>query len=143
MGLSEAYVKILPEMNLKDSNIGSVFLPLGRREDISRYLCRADPDKNYDGIELFDIDDREGKYYEKPNWIDKYFRRDMIEWKQLCLPQYVKMYDPTSQNKKEDYNDIEDSDEDNDDNENQKELDEKNLERDRARYKSEVSLSHN
>ena len=101
MGLSEAYMKILPEMNLKDSNIGSVFLPLGRREDISRYLCRADPDMNYDGIELFDIDDREGKYYEKPNWIDKYFRRDMTEWNQLCLPQYVKMYDPTSQNRKD------------------------------------------
>ena len=63
MGLSEAYIKILPEMSLKDSNIGTVFLPLGKRDDVSRYLCRADPDmNNYDGIELFEIAEREGKY---------------------------------------------------------------------------------
>ena len=64
MGLSEAYMKILPEMSLKDSNIGSVFLPLGKREDVSRYLCRADPNINYEGIDLFPIEEREGQYYE-------------------------------------------------------------------------------
>ena len=131
MGLSEAFMKILPEMTLKDSNIGSVFLPLGKREDVSRYLCRADPDMNYDGIELFDIEEREGKYYEKPNWIDKYFRRDMSEWKELCLPQYVKMFDPISQNKTEkEENEDRDIVESEDD-----EISGQNFERDKAKYR--------
>ena len=48
-----------------------MFVPLGKREDISRYLCRANPDVDYPGIELFEVADREGLYYEKPNWIEK------------------------------------------------------------------------
>ena len=60
MGLSEAFMKIFPEMKLKDSNIGCMFVPLGKREDISRYLQRADPDIDYKDKELFEIEDREG-----------------------------------------------------------------------------------
>ena len=99
MGLSEAFMKIFPDIKLKDSNISSVFVPLGKKEDISRYLLRADPELDYYDKELFEIDGREGLYYEKPNWVDKYLRRDMSEWDELCLPQYIKMFDPT--NKKE------------------------------------------
>ena len=102
MGLSEAYMKIFPDIKLKDSNITSVFVPLGRKEDISRYLLRADPELDYHDKELFEIFDREGLYYEKPNWIEKYLRRDMSEWNELCLPQYIKMYDPTNKGEKED-----------------------------------------
>ena len=101
MGLSEAFMKIFPDMKLKDSNISSVFVPLGKKDEISRYLLRADPELNYFDKELFEIDDREGLYYEKPNWIDKYLRRDMSQWDALCLPQYVKMYDPTNREEKE------------------------------------------
>ena len=101
MGLSEAYMKIFPEIRLKDSNMTSVFVPLGKREDISRYLLRTDPDWNYAGIELFEIADREGFYYEKPNWVDKYLRRDRTEWIELCLPQYVKMFDPVHKEEKQ------------------------------------------
>ena len=69
-----------------------------KKEDISRYLMRADPELNYFDKELFEIDDKEGLYYEKPNWIEKYLRRDMNQLGGLCLPQYVKMFDPTSKN---------------------------------------------
>ena len=31
MGLSEAFMKIFPEIRLKDSNIGTVFVPLGKK----------------------------------------------------------------------------------------------------------------
>jgi hypothetical protein len=92
MGLSEAYMKIFPDIKLTDSNISSVFVPLGKKDDISRYLLRADPELDYYDKELFEISDREGIYYEKPNWIEKYLRRDMTEWNELCLPQYIKMY---------------------------------------------------
>ena len=47
MGLSEAFMKIFPEIRLKDSNIGTVFVPLGKKEDISRYLLRADTELDY------------------------------------------------------------------------------------------------
>ena len=43
---------------------------------------------------MFEIKEREGLYYEKPNWVDKYLRRDRSEWNELCLPQYIKMFDP-------------------------------------------------
>ena len=101
MGLSEPFMKIFPNMKLKDSNISSVFVPLGKKEEISRYLLRADPELNYHDKELFEINDREGLYYEKQNWTDKYLRRDMSEWSELCLPQYVKMYDPTNKEEKD------------------------------------------
>ena len=62
MGLSEAFMKIFPDIKLKDSNISSVFVPLGKKEDISRYLLRADPELDYYDKELFEIDGREGLY---------------------------------------------------------------------------------
>ena len=55
MGLSEAFMKIFPDIRLKDSNISSVFVPLGKKEDISRYLVRADPDNDYGEIELLSL----------------------------------------------------------------------------------------
>ena len=93
-GKTGKIAKIFPDIRLKDSNISSIFVPLGKKEDISRYLVRADPDNDYGEIELFEIKDREGLYYEKPNWLDKYLRRDRSEWNELCLPQYIKMFDP-------------------------------------------------
>ena len=75
---------------------------------------RADPDKDYGSIELFEIADREGLYYEKPNWVDKYLRRERSEWDELCLPQYVKMFDPIQKNENKllDDDEVEDIDSD-------------------------------
>ena len=66
---------------------------------------RADPDYDYGAIELFEITDREGLYYEKPNWVDKYLRRDRSEWDELSFPQYVKMFDPINRNQGENQDD--------------------------------------
>jgi hypothetical protein len=101
MGISEAYIKLLPEFRLKDSSIGTDFLPHGKREEISRFAVRADvPDngeeqKSINNKVLFRIPEREGLYYEKPNWIDKYFRRDKA-LEIVCPSQLVKMYDPVT-----------------------------------------------
>ena len=100
MGLSEAYVKIFPDMKLKDSNITAMYVPLGKKEDINRYLVRADPELMYPGKELFGVDGKEGLYFEKPNWLDKYLRRDMTKWKELCFTQFVKMYEATNRGPK-------------------------------------------
>ena len=68
-------------MRFKDSTIGTDFLQPGKRDDMSRFVVRAD---KYDGGRkqsyqdnnvVFKIPDRDGLYFEKPSWIDKYFRR--------------------------------------------------------------------
>ena len=143
MGLSEAFMKIFPEIRLKDSNISSVFVPLGKREDISRYLMRADPDQEYGAIELFEITGREGLYYEKPNWVEKYLRRDRSEWNEMCFPQYAKMFDPI--HKKEQENTTEENEEDFEGDVEQEVSDEKELsdfEKDKIRYGQEVKFHY-
>ena len=131
-------MKIFSDIRLKDSNISSVFVPLGKREDVSRYLMRADPDIDYGAIELSEIKDREGLYYEKPNWVDKYLRRDLSEWNEMCFPQYVKMFDPIHKKEAEGQDDekVESDEEAGISND----LDSFNLERDTAKYGQEVKF---
>ena len=113
MGIFEAFMKIFPAMKMKDSNIGVEYVPLGKPEEISRYLVRAEEGREYFDKELFPIKDREGLYYEKPNVIDKYIRRGE-QLQEICLAQFVKMYDPekTEGKFKKEMENEEDSDED-------------------------------
>ena len=55
-------------------------------------MVRADEEKYYPDTELFEVEDREGKYYERPNVIQKYLRRG-DDLQELCLTQFAKMYD--------------------------------------------------
>ena len=142
MGVSEAFMKIFPEIKLKDSNIGTVFVPLGKKEDISRYLMRADPELNYFDKELFEIDDKEGLYYEKPNWIEKYLRRDMNQLGGLCLPQYVKMFDPTSKNVNKEDQDEEAADDQSEAIEENDAKTSSKLEKDKIKYGSEFKFHY-
>ena len=48
---------------------------------------------------MFEVPGREGLYYEKPNWLDKYLRSGNDK-KEICPVQYVKMYDAESKGKK-------------------------------------------
>ena len=99
MGISEAFMKLLPENHLKDSSIGTEFIPHGKRDDISRYVVRAEnsnvnPESALGKI-LFEIPGRVGLYFEKPNWLEKFFLRgeSLLE---VCPMQYVKMFDVDS-----------------------------------------------
>ena len=132
-------------MRLKDSNIGSEFVPLGKKEDVSRYLMRADPDIDYMDKELIQIEGKDGLYYEKPNWIEKYWRRDMSEWNELCFPQYVKMFDPCrSSGKNEDDDEGHPDDEEDDSNEDEKTKGPtiSNIEKDKIKYGQEVKFHY-
>ena len=147
MGVSEAFMKIFPDIRLKDSNIGTVFVPLGKKEDISRYLLRTDPELNYLDKELFEIEDREGLYYEKPNWIEKYLRRDQTKLGEVCYTQYLKMFDPTHNNKKEDEEQNEEKNEvDIDDEESEieaaKESRQTEFQKDKKKYGSELKFHY-
>ena len=103
---------------------------------------RADPEFDYMDKELIEIEDREGLYYEKPNWIEKYLRRDLSEWTELCFPQYLKMFDPCRSSGKNEDND-EDNDEDDDTEE--VETDESALskmEKDKLKYGQELKFHY-
>ena len=114
MGICEAFMKILPEIRFKDSSIGTDFLVLGRREEMSRYLVRARVPENEEEElmknceKLFKIKERDGLYYEKPNWIEKFFRRGKA-LKDIFPSHLVKMYDPATKGMK--YEDDEADDE--------------------------------
>ena len=41
MGIFEAFMKIIPSMKMKNSNMGVEFVPLGKPDEVSRYLVRA------------------------------------------------------------------------------------------------------
>ena len=124
MGIFEAFIKIFPAMKMKDSNIGVEYVPLGKPQEISRYLVRVDEGKEYFDKELFPIKDREGLYYEKPNAIDKYIRRgEQLE--EVCLAQFVKMFDPAKSEveSKKEMETEEESDNNNDNSNNTKRTD--------------------
>ena len=104
---------------------------------------RADPDQEYGAIELFEITGREGLYYEKPNWVEKYLRRDRSEWNEMCFPQYAKMFDPI--HKKEQENTTEENEEDFEGDVELEVSDERessDFEKDKIRYGQEVKYHY-
>ena len=75
MGEAEAYYKILPNLTLKYSSMDTVFIPADKKELRSKFLMKLDEsDANYAKGALVK-GGKEGKFIEKPDLIDKYFRR--------------------------------------------------------------------
>ena len=95
MGECEAYYKIFPDMNFKDSNVGTVFVPTNRKELRSKFMIRIDEDKEYNGREKKKIHNKEGWYVEKYDLIDKYTRREKksLACDALTPSQLFKMYE--------------------------------------------------
>ena len=75
MGECEAYFKIFPDMKLKDSNVGTVFVPTSKKELRSKFMIRVEEDEEYNGKEKKRIWNN-GWFVEKHDVIDKYTRRD-------------------------------------------------------------------
>ena len=113
MGIFEAFMKIFPSMKMKSSNIPVEFVPLGKPDDISRFLVRANEEFSYPNKDLFEVEGREGLYYEKPNVIEKYLRRTE-DLQEICLAQFVKMYE-SAKTVRESDNDKADTDDDDED----------------------------
>ena len=66
IGEAECYYRLLPQMHLADSNLGTVFLHTGFNK--SKFLRKVDDDE--DGVETVTIEGREGKYVEAPFMIN-------------------------------------------------------------------------
>ena len=93
IGESECYYRLLPQMHLADSNIGSVFLHTGFNK--SWFLKKID-DEEEGGIETVTIQGREGKFIEGSSLHDKYQKRPQYLFF-MSFAQFAKCYSPASQ----------------------------------------------
>ena len=99
VGEAEIFYKLLPHMHLVVSSIATVYVPTEPKRERRQFLQRQDPDEG----KGFKVKDKEGLFLEKPDIISKYERRklcgteeeeeddDCLE--ELCLSQFVKMYE--------------------------------------------------
>ena len=91
MGEVEALYKIFPDFHLKDSNVTTVFVPVSKKKDRSKFLLKVDNSMNYNGQEKIVIEGREGFYVEHYDSISKYERREK-GLENLSFSQFSKMY---------------------------------------------------
>ena len=114
MGEAEALFKIFPDFHLKDSNVTTVFVPVSRRENRSKFLVKVDENKNYNGQAKLKINGREGFYVEKYDVVSKFERKeDGME--DISFSHFAKMYGPSWKYKECDANEnvVDDSDDEN------------------------------
>ena len=50
MGEAEAFYRIMPDFHLKDSNVSTVFVPVSKRENRSKYLVKIDEKLDHPGL---------------------------------------------------------------------------------------------
>merc|ERR1711940_298721 len=79
MGEVIRYYKIIPNLTLKYSSVSTIFIPTDKKELRSKFLRKLDEDDaNFSkGSEV--NGGRTGKFLEKPDIIDKFCRREIIE----------------------------------------------------------------
>ena len=111
MGETEAYYKIFPDFHLKDSNVTTVFVPVSKKENRSKFLLKIDEETNYNGQEKFKVEGREGYFVEKYDIVSK-FERCENKPNGLSYCQFAKMYSPAWKDKecKDDNHETNDSD---------------------------------
>ena len=104
VGEAEACYKLFANMNLVYSSIATIFVPTEPKGQRRQFLQRQDPESG----QGFKVEDKEGLFLEKPDLISKYERRKLVTGEeeelepdreeaenldQMCLCQYVKMYE--------------------------------------------------
>ena len=94
MGECEAFYKVMPNFRLTDSNVTTIMIPTGRKEERSKFMIKVDDDFDYGGREKKRIEGREGLFVEKYDLIDKYVRRDRkcVAADEVSVVQYYKMF---------------------------------------------------
>ena len=105
VGMSEAIYKLLANMNMTYSSIATIWVPTDPPAQRRNFLMRQDPE----GTLGFELDDKKGRFLEKPDLISKYERRKLLfseededspeeseeaqTLEQMCFCQFVKMYE--------------------------------------------------
>ena len=115
MGECEALYKIFPDLNLKKSNVVTVFVPVSRKEERSKFLLKIDENINYNGQQKIKIYGRDGYFVEKYDIISKFER--CIGKGDMSYTQFAKMYTPAwTKNEKKQLNENEYDTDDDDEN---------------------------
>ena len=106
VGESEAIYKLLANMKMTYSSIATIFVPTEPKGQRRQFLQRQDPDSG----QGFEVEDKKGRFLEKPDLISKYERRKLLpsletgeevpedneeaeKLEQLSFCQFVKMYE--------------------------------------------------
>ena len=76
VGECEAFFRILPHLNMKMSNIETVFLPTGFKKNRSTFLKKLTEKEAEHNPNIIEVSDRAGYYVEKPSMLDKFERLD-------------------------------------------------------------------
>ena len=95
IGECEAFFRILPHLNMKYSNIESIFVPTGFRENRSKFLKQLTEEEVLNFPNVCKIEGREGYLIEKPSMLDKYERMNRSKnpaLNQLSYIQFSKRY---------------------------------------------------
>ena len=75
IGEAEAAFKLLPSMTLKHSNVGCQWIATGRKETRTKRFKLASKDELESGIDLVELDNHAGLWYEQQDMLSKYIRR--------------------------------------------------------------------
>ena len=75
IGEAEGFYKLLPDLLLKNSNVACQWLPLGVKNERYIRMKRVEEDSNNDK-QLMKLEGVEGLWYEQPDILSKYKRRD-------------------------------------------------------------------
>ena len=92
MGECEALYKVFPDFHLKKSNVATVYVPVSKKENRSKFLIKIDENMNYNGQEKIKIDGKDGYYVEKYDIVSKFER--CKGKKEMSYTQFAKMYTP-------------------------------------------------
>ena len=76
IGESEAFFRILPHLNMKHSNIESIFVPTGLKKNISSFLKKLIKSEAENCSNVVQVSERPGFYVEKSSMINKFERMD-------------------------------------------------------------------
>ena len=89
IGEAEAFYKLLPDLLLKNSNVTCQWLPLGKKNDRYIRMKQVEEDSK-DDKNLVKLEGVEGLWYEQPDILSKYKRRD-DQLEKICYTHYGKM----------------------------------------------------
>ena len=89
IGEAEAFYKLLPDLNLKNSNVTCQWAPLGKKGDRYIRMKRADENEK-ENKNLIKLEGVEGYWYEQPDILSKYKRRD-DRLENICYSHYGRM----------------------------------------------------
>ena len=113
IGESEGCYKLCPDLLLKNSNIGKVWLALDSPKDKVKHLRKAEEDVKEQTEVYKALDGAEGLYSEQQNLMSKWFRREnavseeeqemYADVNDISLAQFAKMYIANSSGEDKEY----------------------------------------